>query len=269
MAHIDPAPLDARAVAWRSIDPDDYQSLPRPVAVLAKGFPDSAEITPHHHPRDQLIYAVSGVMRVRTKGQAWIVPPDRAVYIPSSIVHAIDMRGDVEMRSLYLDPAAAADLPKTPRVLDVSDLLRQLILALIDEPLLYDEAGRGGAITRLILSEISRAPGLSLNIPMPADQRLERLCMALLADPASPLTLDAWAETAGASPRTLARLFRAEVGMGFTAWRQRVRFHNAMEALVRGEPIKRVAAANGYRSPSAFTSAFRKALGVTPSAFGE
>ena len=44
-------------------------------------------------------------------------------------------------------------------MLAVSDLLRELILALIDEPLLYDRAGRGGAIVSLIVSEIARAPG--------------------------------------------------------------------------------------------------------------
>lgn len=251
----------------RSIDPNDYQSLPRPVAAMAKGFDDRFEIDPHYHARDQLVYAVRGVMRVRTSGQAWIVPPDRAVYLPAQTTHAITMRGEVDMRTLYVDPATAAGLPRTPAVIEVSDLLRDLILALVDEPLLYDEAGRGGAIARLILSEIARAPGLSFNVPMPTDPRLERLCLALLADPGSALTLEAWAETAGAAPRTLARLFAQEVGMGFSAWRQRVRFHNAMEALVRGEPIKRVAALNGYRSPSAFTAAFGKAVGVAPSVF--
>lgn len=248
-------------------DADAYVAVPRPVVAMAKGFDDRSEIAAHRHPRDQLLYAVSGVMRVRTDRQAWIVPPDRAVYIPAHTVHAIAMHGDVAMRTLYLDASAAPGLPLAPTVLEVSDLLRELVLALVGEPLLYDKSGRGGAIARLILSEIASARGLALNIPMPADPRLDRLCTALLADPASPVTLDGWSAYAGASPRTLARLFRREVGMSFGSWRQRVRFHNAVEALVRGEPVKRVAAANGYRSASAFTAAFRKEVGVAPSAF--
>jgi hypothetical protein len=35
-------------------------------------------------------------------------------------------------------------------VIEVSDLLRSLILALIREPVLYDEHGKGGLIARLI-----------------------------------------------------------------------------------------------------------------------
>jgi len=63
----------------RSTDPRDYQRVARPFVAMAKSFVDGFEIEPHHHARDQLIYAVSGLMRVRTAREAWIVPPDRAV----------------------------------------------------------------------------------------------------------------------------------------------------------------------------------------------
>jgi hypothetical protein len=42
-------------------------------------------------------------------------------------------------------------------VLEVSQLLRELVLALIDEPVIYDEQGRGGAIPFLIFGEIAKA----------------------------------------------------------------------------------------------------------------
>jgi AraC-like DNA-binding protein len=250
----------------RSTDSDDYQTIPRAVAAMAKSYPDGHEIEAHHHRRDQLLYAVSGIMRVRTEREAWIVPPDRAVYIPALTDHSVSTCGAVEMRTLYLVPGSAPDLPAAPVAIQVTELLRALIMALIEEPMLYDERGRGGAIAGLIHSEIARAGHLSLVVPMPADPRLSRMCVALLAKPADTRTLDEWAGVAGASPRTLARLFRDEVGLSFAAWRQRVRFHNALEALVRGEPLVRVAARNGYRSPSAFSAAFRKAMGVAPSA---
>ncbi|MGE0415962.1 MAG: helix-turn-helix transcriptional regulator [Acetobacteraceae bacterium] len=249
----------------RSTDPGDYQAVPRPLAAMAKQFPDGFSIQPHSHARDQLVYAVTGTMRVHTEREAWIVPTDRAVYLPAGIVHAIDMRGDVGMRTVYLLRAVASDLPREPTVIEVSALLRALILALVEEPVLYDEAGRGGAIARLILSEIGRAPVLPLGLPMPDDARLRRVCLALLADPADPRGLEGWAEMAGASARTLARLFEREVGVGFIAWRQRVRFHSAMESLARGETVARVAARHGYRSTSAFTAAFRRTMGVAPS----
>ena len=168
------------------------------------------------------------------------------------------------MRTLYIAPAAATGLPARPTVIEVSDLLRSLILALSEEPLLYDEAGRGGALATLILSEITGARRLSLGLALPRDPRLSRICTAILADPAARLTLEAWAEQAGASPRTLARLFLHETGMSFGAWRRQVRLQSAIEQFVAGEPVDRVAARTGYRSASAFTAAFRRALGVVP-----
>ena len=201
----------------RSTDPRDYQRVARPFAAMAKRFTDGFEIEPHSHPRDQLIYAVSGLMRVRTERNAWIVPPDRAVYLPARTIHSISMRGDVEMRTLYVarDAAGVAFsgevasgspqktrqlkdiLPGGPTVMAVSRLLRELVLALVDEPLLYDQAGRGGAIVSLIVSEIARAPRLPLVIPMPRDPRLRRVCARLLADPSDLRTLDGWSRDCG------------------------------------------------------------------------
>lgn len=248
----------------RSVDPLDYQTIPRTVAAMAKGFPNGFHISRHHHSRDQLLWSVSGTMRVRTDTEAWIVPPDRAVYLPAAVGHEIDIRGEVGMRTLYI--ARGQGMPDRPAVLEVSGLLRSLVLALIDEPVLYDETGRGGAIEALILSEIRGARRLPFMLPMPRDPRIVRVCDALLADPALNRTLDVWADSAGASSRTLARLFERELGMSFATWRQRVRLHSATEALVTGQPIASVAAASGYRSASAFTAAFRQVMGVPPSA---
>lgn len=248
----------------KSTDPRDYQRLPVTVAAMAKAFTAGDEIAPHAHERDQLIHAVLGTMRVSTASAAWIVPPDRAVYIPADVVHALSMHGAVEMRTLYIVPDARRDLPRAPRVLGVSALLRALILALVEEPAAYDPAGRAGHVATLILDEIVRATPLELAVPMPADPRLRRLCEALLRDPSRGGTMDAWAASAGASERTLARLFARECGMPFAVWRQRVRLHSALAALARNEPIAAVARANGYASASAFTAAFRKTLGMTP-----
>ena len=249
----------------RSSDPLDYQTVPRVVAAMAKPFPHGFHIARHRHDRDQLLWSVSGTMRVRTQTETWIVPPDRAVYLPARTEHAIDIRGEVGMRTLYIVPSADPGLPDRPVVLEVSDLLRALVLALVGEPVLYDEAGRGGAIAALAFSEIARARRLPFMLPMPRDPRVMRVCDALLDNPALDRTLDEWASHAGASARTLARLFERELGMGFAVWRQRVRLHSATEALATGQPVAVVAARNGYRSASAFTEAFRKTMGVAPS----
>jgi hypothetical protein len=71
------------------------------------------------------------------------------------------------MAKPYLAPDAAPGLPRAPTVLEVTDLLRVVVPALIEEPLLYEAAGRSGAIVLLILPEIGRARRLPLVLPIP------------------------------------------------------------------------------------------------------
>jgi AraC-like DNA-binding protein/mannose-6-phosphate isomerase-like protein (cupin superfamily) len=249
----------------RSTEPSDYQNLAQPIGAMAKSFSDGYEIALHQHDRDQLLYAISGVMRLQTEYDAWIVPPDRAVYIPASLSHSVTMFGTVDMRTLYIAAKKDDAGLKQTRVHAVSELLRQLILALSDEPVDYSPNSRGDRIARLIELELARATELSPGIPLPNDQRLQMLCAAVLSDPADRRTLDDWALIVGASTRTLSRLFERDVGLNFNSWRQRVRFHNALEALSRRIPIARVAERSGYNSASAFSAAFKKQMGVLPS----
>ena len=144
-------------------------------------------------------------------------------------------------------------------------LLHQLILALTEEAVNYEPGSRADLIARLIDLELRQLRELSLNVPLPKDPRLQRLCAELLSRPADRRRLDEWGDFAGASPRTLARLFQRDLGMSFNLWRQRVRFHHAVEALSDGQPIALVAHDHGYRSASAFTAAFVKVMGMPPS----
>ncbi|HXP76390.1 MAG TPA: helix-turn-helix transcriptional regulator [Stellaceae bacterium] len=248
----------------RSTNRDDYQRVPRPVAAMAKDFPSGFVIPPHSHPRAQLIYAADGVMRVISPLGAWVVPPLRAVWIPAGVEHEVRMSGAVAMRTLYIDPKAAPPALGSCTVIEVTPLLRALILRAVEEPIEYDEAGAAGLVMGLILAELARATAVPLRIPLPSDTRLAALCRALLDDPAEADTLDRWAERVGASARTLARLFQRETGMGFTQWRQQVRLAEAVGRLAKGDPVARVAESLGYGSASAFTAMFRRTLGATP-----
>ena len=249
----------------RSTNPQEFQHLPQAIGAMSKSFADGFVIPLHDHGRDQLLYAISGIMRLRTEQEAWIVPPDGAVYIPAGTRHSVSMHGNVDMRTLYIDATAVSVRSDSMRVVSVSSLLRELILALSEEPVVYAPGSRGGLIAKMIELEIGRARELSLHVALPRDSRLQRLCAELLADPSDRRTLDEWSEIAGASSRTLARLFKRDLGMSFNRWRQRIRFHSALEALSCGDSISRVAQRHGYRSASAFSAAFGKVMGTPPS----
>src|SRR5260370_28903821 len=162
----------------RSTNRDDYQRVPRPVAAMAKDFPSGFVIAPHSHPRAQLIYAAEGVMRVISLVGAWIAPPMRAAWIPRGISHAVRMSGPVAMRTLYIDPKAAPPALAACAVIEVTPLLRALILRAVEEPIEYDETGAAGLVMTLILAELARATKVPLRSPLPADARLAPLCRA-------------------------------------------------------------------------------------------
>ncbi len=250
----------------RSTDSADYQSVPRPVAAMAKSFPDGHLIARHHHPRAQLLHAVAGLMSIETDAGTWLVPPEQALWVPAGVPHRIAVTGRLEMRTLYIRDDASAHLPEQCVVLAVSPLLRELIVRATQLPLEYDEQGPDGAVMQLILAEIQGARSLPLHLPMPRDRRLLRLCAMVQADLAATHSREHYADRVGLSPRSLTRLFRLETGMGFVEWRQKARLLAALPRLGAGEPVTSVALALGYGSPSAFAAMFRRVLGITPRA---
>ncbi|HYM72416.1 MAG TPA: helix-turn-helix transcriptional regulator [Stellaceae bacterium] len=251
----------------RSANPDDYQDIPRALAAMPKRYPAGFVIPPHRHPRAQLTFSRAGAMTITTQGGMWVVPPQRAVWIPAETEHSITMTSPVEMVGIYIEPGASPHLPRSACVIAVSRLLRELILEAATLPLLYDETGRDGRVMALILDEVRAVPALPLHLPRPHDARLVRLCEELAVAPASRRNLAAWSAAVGSSPRNLARLFLRETGMSFGAWRRRALLLASLSRLAAGEPVTNVALDLGYDSPSAFTAMFRRTLGVTPSRY--
>ena len=118
--------------------------MPHPVTTLTDEFPDRHEIPRHLHPEHQLIYASRGVMSVWTSKGTWIVPPQRAVWIPAKTPHAITMHGAVSMRTLYVKPNLLR-LARNCCVVHVSPLLRELILHACTFPVLRRRARQSSA----------------------------------------------------------------------------------------------------------------------------
>jgi AraC-like DNA-binding protein len=249
----------------RSIPSSSYGEVPRPVVAMASDYPAGFRVAPHHHDRAQLVFASAGVMAVTTAAGTWVVPPQRAVWVPAATGHEIRMHGSVSLRTLYVAPDAG--LPETCRVITVSPLLRELILRAMEVPARYDEDGPEGRVMALILDELRLSAAAPLYLPRPSDRRLLRVTEALLEDPGDRRPLTAWAKQAGASPRTLARLFAKETGLGFRAWRQQARLLQALVGLAQGRPVTVLALDLGYDSPSAFIAAFKRAFGVTPARY--
>ena len=242
----------------------NLDDAPRQIAVMAKAYPLGERIPLHIHRRGQLLHALNGIMRVETLDAAWIVPPARALWLPPQLPHSVTMRSNVEMRTVYIDPSQCETLPRQALLVETTGLLRELILALLEEPADYDEGGRAGIVAKLIRTELGRLRERRLDVPMPRDPRVLRVARALLDDSSIDHGLDRWAETAGASRRTLARIFRAETGLGFAEWRARLRAIDGLARLSDGASVAETAGSVGYASPSAFSAMIHRTLGSPP-----
>ena len=243
----------------------DLEDVPRPVVALADEYPANFVDPRHRHARAQLLYAASGVMSVVTDRASYIVPPQRAIWMPAGVDHEVTCRSAVSIRTLYVD--ATGDTRRDCRVIEVSELLRALILETMALPREYDRAGRDGLIVQLLLESIDAPSAPSLSVPMPQEPRLGAICRELIADPTRADSLDELAARACMSRRTFTRLFRDQTGMSLAEWRQHVRLLEAMARLARGQPVTTTAYDVGYESPSAFAAAFQRAFGVPPSRY--
>jgi len=216
----------------------------------------------HYHDVQQLVYPSTGVLAISTDGGTWIVPPQRAVWIPAGVAHSHQAHGRTQMRTLsFAEDSLGLD---SPAVLAVSPLLREIIVALTSD----SYAGRQRAdLERVALDQIRRVGQLPLRLPALTDDRLRAIASLLRADPSDGRTLAEFGASAGASERTLSRLFRQETGMSFPQWRTQLRLHHAMVLLATGTSVTSTALACGWSNPSAFIETFRHAFGSTPGKF--
>ena len=237
---------------------------PSQVTTLTYDYPDGHVVPEHCHDRDQLVYSTRGVMTVRTQEGTWVVPTQRAVWIPARVTHSIDMSGLVSMRTLYLKTRLARGLPRTCCVLNVSPLLRELILYACQLSGLNRRNKVQGRLIGVILDQLETVHSVPLQLPNPSDARASRVAAALLNDPGDQRPLRELCRLVGASKRTVERLFQLETHMTFGKWRQQVRLMQAMRLLAAGAKVTHAALEAGYSTPSAFITMFRRALGTTP-----
>lgn len=245
-------------------DPD---SADAPVVGLLEQW-EPGERAAHRHRQHQLICVSSGVMHVSTSVGAWILPTTRAIWISAGTEHNALVRRSTSIRVLFVDPDAY-DLPRHAYcwVINVSPLMREVINACAMFPWSYPKAGPESRLARVLIDHITTRDHAPVDLPLPADPRALKVAEMLRADPANRESLAALAARAGASPRTIERLFSQEAGITFGNWRQRQRLLRGMEQLAYGESVSNVALEVGYESASSFIVAFKRLFGTTPARY--
>ena len=243
------------------------------VFMVAQNYRKGVRLEPHMHREAQLVYAARGTMQVTTPKGRWLVPPDRAVWVPARLEHAIDVLADIEMRTLYFDLAwlkreARSESLRSEFVVRVSPLLHQAILGLFDG---RGKPGRTELLVRLAILELDHAEDSATFLPLPHEVRCRRAADIVLGDPTGLHEIETLAQKVGTSARTLSRLFSTETQLSFKSWCQRARIAAAIERLsTQGDvAVKQLASDLGYASVPAFSHAFRQVTGKTPTEFAE
>ena len=223
-------------------------------------------LQPHAHTAHQLLFASSGAMTVTGDLTTWMIPPGRAVLIPTRTQHSIRMWGDVAMRSLYFPTSVAAPAfeVESCRVISVGPLLRELILRVAGIGALDSRVAVEARLMSVLMDELVSARIEPLMLPLPSDPRALSVAQAVLQNPAEPATATMLARRAGLGVRTLERLFRAETGMRFGMWRQKARLLESVRVLVEGRSVTDAALESGYSRVSAYIAAFKQTFGCTP-----
>jgi AraC-like DNA-binding protein len=246
---------------------DDSCDRTSAITTLTRDYPAGHVIAWHFHDRDQLVYASRGVMTIGTDYGTWVVPPHRAVWIPAEISHTITMSGVVAMRTLYLKPRLAKELPRNCCVINVSSLLKELILYACAFRTLKKSVSWQRHLIAVILHQLKTVQTVPLQLPNLSDPRLVRIAEILRKDAGDSRTLAQLCRVSGASKRSIERLFQQEIGMTFGRWRQQLRLMQGMRLLAEGAKVTHAALESGYSTPSAFIFVFRKILGITPASY--
>lgn len=241
----------------------EVDSVPRDVLPIGTDYSPGHQLDWHRHRRAQFLYGATGVMVVETADGTWAVPEEQAVLIPSGTRHRVRMLG-VSTGSLYIEPDAVPWWPRACTVVEVTPLLRELLLAAVEFPADYDLAGRAGALTTLLLHEIAALSPLPMHVGLPSAPGLADLCREYLAEPDVRLTNGDWARRLALSERALTRHFHRELGISPAAWRARARLVAAVP-LLPDHTITAVAARLGYATAASFTAAFSRTFGIAPS----
>lgn len=250
----------------------------------------------HQHEWHQLTFAVRGHLEVITDDARRIVPADRAVWVPAGTEHIEVMRAPVSMRSIYIAHAATerasaateratsaaaataatarataataaiarVGAPAACRTIEVSPLLRELLLHISRIGALDRDKPEQARLVGVLFDLLAAAPDIGLELRSPRDPRARRFAELVTEQPGDEASIAELARRSGASLRTLERCFLAETGVAVGEWRRRMRLFHALRLLEAGSSVTEVALDVGYATTSAFSAAFTREFGRSP-----
>jgi AraC-like DNA-binding protein len=223
----------------------------------------------HRHPYHQVEYALTGVAEVETPGGRYLLPPRQAIWIPAGLPHATTLYG-VHSVAVFFEPSMMRGPADRARVLAAAPVIREMIAYGARWPIsrpVSDPVADAffDVLASLVLEWLDQETPLWL--PVTSDTIIAAV-MDYTNKHLDTVTAAAVCRAVGLSERTLRRRFPAEAGMTWGAYTRQSRLLRAMALLAeRDRSVIEVATAVGFDSASAFTRAFARQTGESPSAY--
>ena len=218
---------------------------------------------PHQHRKGQLIMALHGGISCEVEQGMWIVPPGYAVWIPGNTMHSNRVMARARLCFLFLE-MGEVPMPNHCCTLQVSSLVRALVLSLAQRGLSRGERSRSDRLVAVLRDELPELPVAPLQLPSSGHPKICQMVRFMADNPENRRTLSEWAKHLAMSERNLSRLILRETGMTWRHWRQRLIVIMAVRYLITGQSVQMVARTLGYESTTAFINIFRQVLGTTP-----
>lgn len=223
----------------------------------------------HSHDLHQLEYAFQGVAHVETATARYLLPPQQAIWIPAGVDHCSTLTR-VKAVSVFFHPGMELLAGDRVRVLAAAPVIREMILYARRWPLSRPSSDPMAdtffeVLAYLVAEWLDHETALCL--PTTRDP-LVAAAMAHTTEHLADVTLAEVCGSVGASERSLRRAFQAATGM---PWRQYLLESRLLKAMVlladEGQNVLSIAVAVGFKSVSAFTRAFGRYTGETPTAY--
>ena len=218
--------------------------------------------------RHYLLYATKGVIEFTDEKGKWLLPPERAAWIPAETTMRIAIKQMTTACSLLFDIEFLNKSIDEFKVFNVSPMAQQMILHCKqwgpDSDTWSDEAEHFfHAIGNLCLELAQEQPVFWL--PKGQSQSVIDVVEWSLTNIANDVSIDDAANKVHMSSRTLLRHLDQEIGLNWRELRQQQRMLSAMDWVLSTErSITEIYLDVGYQSQSSFNQAFKQHFGQSP-----
>lgn len=253
---------------WEAGMPSELTELiglpPEPISFRIADIPAGTHFPSRKFPWGKLLYSISGVVQLTIEGKLFLSPPAYAIWIPPDIEHYSSVNQDICYAALYVESSRCSELPDQACTLLLSSIFKAITADLEIRCVNLPLSSMDKRLADVLIDQLQLAPRFDSYLPLSNTPEIASIITALQLAPGDRRALGQWAEIVGTTERTLSRWWKAETGISFHEWRQRLKLTTALSLLDRGVSVEEIARRLSYNNASAFIAMFHQFMGSSP-----